>query len=196
MTGGARSKAELLEEIDTLRMQLEEERTRSDEIERTSSEQWLSLTQTSHDYIARLDLDFCVRFINRTEPGETLEGLLGAPFYVHLPAPPKDEIQTVLREAIDSGTPQTFTSTHIRPDGTPVRFEPVASPIFDAGSITGLTVIARDISSRIETERKLQASEEKYRALFEAAHDAIFLVDVSGDDPRVTECNARALEMQ
>ncbi len=195
MTGGERSKAELLQEIDELRTQLEEERARSEEIERTSSEQWLSLTQASRDYIARLDLDFRVRFINHTEPGVTLEGLLGAPFYVNLPDNEQDEIQTALRYAIDTGKSQTFTSTHLRPDGTEIRFETVASPILDAGTITGLTVIARDISSRIETELALKASEEKYRALFEAAHDAIFLVDVSGEKPRLTECNARALEM-
>ncbi len=48
-----------------------------------------------------------------------------------------------------------------------------------------------DISSRKETEGALKQSEEKYRLLFDAAHEAIFLLS----NGRIIDCNKKTLSM-
>jgi PAS domain S-box-containing protein len=52
--------------------------------------------------------------------------------------------------------------------------------------------IVRDITENKQTSQILEEAEERYRKLFDAANDAIFLVDVDG---RVIECNKKALDM-
>jgi PAS domain S-box-containing protein len=68
-------------------------------------------------------------------------------------------------------------------------------PIYQDGRATLVGGVAIDITERKRAEEALQASEAKYRSLFDAAGDAIFLTRPSGEDLHFTECNPRALEM-
>ncbi|MCB9634361.1 MAG: PAS domain S-box protein [Sandaracinus sp.] len=58
------------------------------------------------------------------------------------------------------------------------RFE----PIFDAsGEIVGGTVVAQDVTLRVQAERDLRASESRFRGLAETLPVGIFLVEPSGE---------------
>ncbi|MFA5165534.1 MAG: PAS domain S-box protein [Candidatus Omnitrophota bacterium] len=57
--------------------------------------------------------------------------------------------------------------------------ETIKTPVYDdKGNIAGTTGIARDITLRRELEERIKESEEKFRKLFEAANDAIFIADI------------------
>ncbi len=67
-----------------------------------------------------------------------------------------------------------------------------AGPIRNAaGEIVGAIEAIRDITDIKTTEQALRDSEERYRSLFEAAHDAIFLMH----EDRFIDCNPRTLAM-
>ncbi|MCX8111399.1 MAG: PAS domain S-box protein, partial [Syntrophorhabdaceae bacterium] len=68
-----------------------------------------------------------------------------------------------------------------------------AVPLDPLNPSKGTIITALDITAQKETERNIQENEEKYRTLFEAAKDAIILIDVNKD--RIIECNDSALEM-
>jgi PAS domain S-box-containing protein len=82
-----------------------------------------------------------------------------------------------MEKAAVAGEPQSFEWKHCRYDGT----------LFDAEvSLTGIRInedtillqaIIRDISQRKEAERKLRASEERYRTFIDATSDGVFLMD-------------------
>ena len=73
--------------------------------------------------------------------------------------------------------------------GRPVRFEDARdnfsfdnhiNPILDAeGKVSLLSILAIDITERINAEQALKESEARFRAIFDAAQDVIFIKDRS-----------------
>ncbi|GEM_PF-1018914 len=72
-----------------------------------------------------------------------------------------------------------------------IRNAPV--PRYDEqGRLVGYDGLITDITERRKSESALRESEEKYRALFEASRDAIFLETLDG---RILDCNTSASNM-
>ena len=65
----------------------------------------------------------------------------------------------------------------VRADGSSLPVEIRASAYTDADGSVRLFGVVRDISERHQRERELRASEQRHRALFEEARDAIFIAD-------------------
>jgi PAS domain S-box-containing protein len=68
-----------------------------------------------------------------------------------------------------------------RKDGTIIPVDSSASAIMDeAKRITGFLCVQRDASDRKNAEQALRASEARYRAVSQSAHDAIITIDPTG----------------
>ena len=81
----------------------------------------------------------------------------------------------------------------MRKDGTRVAVALTITPIRDRdGAVVSASVVARDITARKEAEEALRASEERLRALTEAAADAIIAADGDG---RILSWNAAATRL-
>ena len=78
-----------------------------------------------------------------------------------------------------------------RKDGATVQIESSANPIVMNDDLVGFLAVQRDVTARKATEAALRESESRYRALAEAAHDSIFIVDA---DARIEYANAVSLE--
>lgn len=73
-----------------------------------------------------------------------------------------------------------------------LTFKSYVEPIFnDQSEIIGALGFAINITEQEKTYENLKVSEEKYRALFESADDAIFLMD----EEIFVDCNSSALKM-
>nr|MBN1230116.1 PAS domain S-box protein [Anaerolineae bacterium] len=79
----------------------------------------------------------------------------------------------------------------VHPDGKRVLLSINASPLRDNGNFAGMVSTIEDVTARVRTEEMLQASETKYRNLFEQANDAIFIID--GD--KFMDCNHTTLAL-
>ncbi len=78
------------------------------------------------------------------------------------------------------------TERFIRNDGSIVFVETVALQLEFEGEDANLVVV-RDISERVETQRKLVENERKFRMLFEKSFDAIYISTVEGKFIEVNE---------
>ncbi|MCL1931744.1 MAG: PAS domain-containing protein [Treponema sp.] len=76
-------------------------------------------------------------------------------------------------------------------DGIMRTLETVRSPLMQDGVVTGLIVIARDITERKKVERQLELQTTVLTTLFDSIPDVIFTMDTS---LRFTQCNKSFLE--
>jgi two-component system cell cycle sensor histidine kinase/response regulator CckA len=100
-----------------------------------------------------------------------------------------EEAYRHMRRALDEG-PQTFEWLSRRRDGSTFWTEVSLRATSIAGEQRLLAVV-RDISDRKRAEEALQASEQRYRALYESAGDGIFLLE----NLRIIDCNPRACDL-
>jgi PAS domain S-box-containing protein len=99
------------------------------------------------------------------------------------------EIKTIHRE-LDPGEVRTIHGTHKRKDGTIFPVEIRLSSLAPVNPEQMISVV-RDITERKRAEEALRDSELKYRALFETANDAIFLMD----HDVFIDCNPKTVEV-
>jgi len=81
----------------------------------------------------------------------------------------------------------TFNRTYISRDGRRIPVE-VNSTLLELGKMKVAVSVARDITQRLENERKLRESEEKYRSLFNLSPEYILLLDP--EDGRILDMNS------
>ncbi|MDD3581697.1 MAG: PAS domain S-box protein [Desulfobacca sp.] len=93
---------------------------------------------------------------------------------------------------MQTGQPHSRIVQHNLPDNQPAWFELTVFPIKDLdGQVSGTIEYAQDITARYRAEEALRESEARFRQLFEAAADAIFLHEAGP----IIEVNQQACEL-
>jgi two-component system sensor histidine kinase/response regulator len=96
-------------------------------------------------------------------------------------------------QVMASGVPRlNFEEPQTTPDGHTIYLRTSKVPLRDEqGDVFGVLGIYDDITQRRQTEDQLKESEERFRALFNASRDAIYL----HDGPTIVDCNPAALTL-
>jgi PAS domain S-box-containing protein len=86
------------------------------------------------------------------------------------------------QKAMEAGKPTTNEEwVTFADDGHRAFLETIKSPIYDSdGTVLGVLGIGRDITERMLAAQILQASEKRFRAIFDQAPIAISLIDLQG----------------
>lgn len=92
--------------------------------------------------------------------------------------PTEEELSGNMRTLLERKT-ASFDRTYISKDGRRIPVE-VNSRLIEIGGRNVVVSVARDMTHRLENERKLRESEEKYRSLFDLSPDYIILLDLEG----------------
>ncbi|HEX2198697.1 MAG TPA: PAS domain S-box protein [Burkholderiales bacterium] len=163
------------------------ERKRAVEALKASEEQYRAIFNASADSLVLRDADFRVVDVNpayEAMSGRRREEALGRDGLTMSPPELNQHVKTLHARAL-AGEPVMFEALARRKDGSRFNIETRGVPIRHQGR-PHVLYIGRDITARKSEEELLRASEEQYRAIFNAAADALVLRDAQA---RVVDVN-------
>jgi len=153
-----------------------------------------AIVNSSDDAIVGNTLDGVITSWNSAAErlyGYSLDEIIGRAMTVLCPADRNGEIEEILAAIGRGGRVVHFETVRLRKDGTTVPVSVTVSPIRDTGGgLIGASSIGRDISEQrpLRAVVDLQRAEARFRALIDAAPDAMVCVDAGG---RITLANAQ-----
>lgn len=148
------------------------------------------------DSIELADSDFTLTYANpalQKMTGYTSDEVVGKrPGDLFRPDSSDPALYKEIEETVQSGNPWSGTVRARRKDGSEYDQEVSISPVFnESGKIENFVAIKRDITQRLETQRALSETEERYRKLLALTPDAVY-VHV---DARIVLANNAAVEV-
>jgi PAS domain S-box-containing protein len=140
---------------------------------------YAAIVESTADAIIAKDLDGVVTSWNKAAElmfGYSAIEMIGKPIIRLLPADRSDEETTILAQ-IRRGEPiDHYETLRLHMDGTEFPVSLTISPIIGAsGEIVGASKIVRDITARKRMEQNLQMSEDRFRSIYSAVSDGIFV---------------------
>ncbi len=171
---------------------------------KASEKRYRGLYESSIDGIASLDMDGNIIECNQAYAnmlGYIKDDLYNLKYQDLTPDRWYDfETEIVTKQILPKGYSNVYEKEHIKKDGTIFPVSVRGWLIKDKESTpTGMWTIVRDISEQKKMERQLkkytedlEASEERYRGLYESSLDGIVFLDLEGN---ILECNQAFADM-
>ena len=146
--------------------------------------QMAAIVANSEDAIITTSLEGVVRTWNPGAEhvlGYTAGGAIGQQLHKLLLPADQVEMHMALRLRLARGEPvDRMDIVFVHKGGRALRMSATFSPLRDArGSITGISVIARDVTARRQAEEALRESEERFRIVADAAPVLLWMSDAS-----------------
>ena len=117
------------------------------------------------------------RLLGASDPSQ----LIGKPVLDLVHPESRPLVMERMRQMLQEGRPgPRVEERFVRIDGVTIDVETSAMPMMYEGK-PAIQVVVRDITERRRSEAALRESEERYRQLFENAHEIIYLNDLSGN---------------
>ena len=173
-------------------LDIKERKKIQDELEK-SKERYKALFEGNPEALVETDEDFRILRVNvkfESLFGFKEEEIKGKPLNELIV--PKDKLKEAEKLNDESKNEGYFDHETVRlnKDGEEIAVSITGRPI-DENEKTHYLAVYRDISDRKKAEEELKEREEKYRTIFEAANDAIFIMKKD----RFVDCNEKTLEI-
>lgn len=120
-----------------------------------------STMENSPDYVAMLDLEGRVLFINRTGDHLTEEQVVGHTMYEHAPAEFRDEIRECFQRVAETRQPDQFESEYHAPSGDVAVFACRVAPLVKNDEVVGVILNATNVTEKKRAEEALRQSEHR-----------------------------------
>jgi PAS domain S-box-containing protein len=161
-------------------------RRESEQLIRLSEARFRAVTETASDAIISADRDGIIRYFNPGAEaifGHAERDVIGQPLTLLMPERSRQAHLTGLQRYLDIREARVVGRTvelvGLRNDGREFPIE-LALASSDVDGALFFTAIVRDITVRAEADRRLRASEARFRDLLESAPDAVLITDENG----------------
>ena len=148
------------------------------------------IVDSSDDAIIGQDLNGTILSWNRGAEkvyGYSAREMIGKHISKLIPASQWENISKCMEEVKNGRKVAHYEAQRTKKDGTGIDILITLSPIKNVdGEITGISIIARDITERKKAEKALIESEEKLNTTIESSPDSIIASDL---DLNITSCN-------
>ena len=186
----------LNERHETLNVQLEEElrqRAVAEKALRDSEAIYHSLVENVPVSLFRKDVEGRFTFGNLPfcrELGITAEELVGKTDHDFFPTELAEKYRANDRQVMNAGEVFEDVEAHHTPDGQQLFVQVMKAPVCDAeGNVIGVQCVFWDVTDRELSQRRLQDSESRKKAIFESSLDCMIISDQDGN---VVEFNRAA----
>jgi PAS domain S-box-containing protein len=156
-----------------------EERTAAETAQKEALARWESLVQNAPDFIAIVNRDHTIQFINRVQPGFDIESVPGTSFLDYILPEFHEMVTENVDRAFDTGEIATYQVRGYGPHQEPIWYETRLSPLIIDGEVQYVTQISTDITVRKQTELSLRISEERFRVITELMSDFVYSFQVT-----------------
>jgi PAS domain S-box-containing protein len=158
--------------------------------------QLASIVESSDDAIISKDLNGIIQTWNDSAErlfGYKADEIIGRSVTTLIPEDRQDEEPGIIARIRAGQRVHHYETVRRRKDGSLINISLTVSPVRDGrGIVIGASKIARNISDRIEAERRLRASEQHLQTLLEAVPAAIYTTDADG---KITYFNQAAVDL-
>jgi PAS domain S-box-containing protein len=155
-----------------------------------------AIVNSSDDAIVSKNLNGVITSWNKSAErifGYSAHEAIGQNITIVIPPERRDEEVEILARLAKGERIEHFDTVRRRKDGTPINVSLTVSPIRNAsGHIVGASKVARDITERIQSEKALRESEERFRAIVDTTPECVKLVTRDGT---VIHMNSSGLQM-
>jgi PAS domain S-box-containing protein len=160
------------------------ERKRAEDALRQSEERYRTIVETQMELVCRFLPDGTLTFVNEAICqllGQEREQIIGQNFYTYVHPDDQEKTRNNIN-ALSRENPLGMNEERvILPTGEMRWWQWSNRALFDGESkVTEFQAVGRDITDRVETEQKLQDSEERHRLLLESSPDPIVVYDMEG----------------
>jgi len=182
-----KTKEQLVNELAALRQriadleQMEREHKQSQEALRESEERYRTIVEAQMELVCRFLPDGTLTFVNEAicqllgqERGE----IIGQNFYAYVHPDDQEKTRENIK-ALSRENPLGINEERVILPNGEMRWWQWSNRALcdDEGKVTEFQAVGRDITERVETEQRLQESEEKFRALFDHMPTMAFVID-------------------
>jgi len=181
MRDNQKTKAELLQEVKTLRKRVTN-LTKKKNALRFSDQKCYSLLKKSPDIVMIVDRNGAIQFINHTVRSIKEKEVIGKKVYDFISPEHHDTVRKDLKRIFQSGQNVSHEISGVGRHGALSWYQAQLGPVRQDGRIVAASIFTRDITERKRAEKFLRESEERYRAIFQGAAEGIIVADVETMD--------------
>ncbi len=168
------------------------DRKHAETVLRENEERFRALVQNLQDIIAIINIEGTVIYENPVTSRTLGYSLLGKN-YANLIHP--DDLATAMHDfedVVKGINPHIPTLVRIKQaDGSWIHLEILATNLYDNTTIQGGLFVCRNVTDRINAQKALNESEEKYRTILESMDEGLYETDMKGNYTFVNEAGCR-----